>query len=614
MSASPAARRLRGVYRALASGATIEAPLLPRLPPTAALPEQASLSADGLKLLKDHEVQTFCADGFLLVRPSSLSRQFHAEMVQQLDESAERGNNIMAKAPDLMRVYTDPAILGAARSLCGPGCDLHSHRHAHLTVGSPQNVGGQQTWHKVRYPCSACFELPHWSPHPAYAQDPFNDDPHVRFKHCFRWVFALYYPQDTPIELGPTGILRGCHNLMGIGSGLDNAAGTGEGHVEQSAFGITAESGFVDPKLITEKDVPDHPKQPMVCPAGSVAFIHMDSWHGAGANILEGANRYMLKFHYVRMQEPCLTGPTWDHDPSNREWTPQTPDDITPRASKATWDWLCGDAPAPPQEDQRDTSSLMAGLEGSETERVDSAIALGAPQPFSSASARCLCLCYTGVLECNLMALCLGERAATDSTVVTHLMQKLRGQGALVEEIETGWAASIPRGKQWDPESGRLQGREYRIGPQAGFNPAALRSLNPADTDVAHALSAAGDAALLDLLSALEAQSSEPWWVTCTVVSVLGSLGHVVHDAAADVQLRIAAGLTEALKHEHVWVRRNAADSVGTTIPLLQHIVGDDHVYVRPSLRSSPSSAFRACVLKSGLRLNLLVVDLVGCH
>jgi hypothetical protein len=141
-----------------------------------------------------------------------------------------------------------------------------------------------------------------------------------------------------------------------------------------------------------------------------------------------------------------------------------------------------------------------------------------------------------------------------------------------------------------------------------------LRSLNPADTDVAHALSAAGDAALLDLLSALEAQSSEPWWVTCTVVSVLGSLGHVVHDAAADVQLRIAAGLTEALKHEHVWVRRNAADSVGTTIPLLQHIVGDDHVYVRPSLRSSPSSAFRACVLKSGLRLNLLVVDLVGCH
>jgi hypothetical protein len=138
------------VYRALASAAPIEEPLMRQLPPMAAMPEQASLSADGLVLLKDEQVQTFCADGFLLVKPSSLSRQFHAAMVQQLDDSAERGNNIVGKAPDLMRVYTDPAILGAARSLCGPGCDVHSHRHAHLTVGSPDNVGSQQTWHKVR--------------------------------------------------------------------------------------------------------------------------------------------------------------------------------------------------------------------------------------------------------------------------------------------------------------------------------------------------------------------------------------------------------------------------------------------------------------------------------
>ncbi len=157
----------------------------------------------------------------------------------------------------------------------------------------------------------------------------------------------------------------------------------------------------------------------------------------------------------------------------------------------------------------------------------------------------------------------------------------MRHQGALAEEIKTGWAASIPRGNQWDPESGRLQGKEYQVGPQAGFNPAALRSLNPADTDVAHALSAAGAAALPALLTTLEAQATEAWWVTCTIVSVLGSLGHVVHNAAAEQQLRIAKGLMKALKHEHVWVRRNAADAVGTTVPLLQHIVGDDHIHVR---------------------------------
>ena len=42
---------------------------------------------------------------------------------------------------------------------------------------------------------------------------------------------------------------------MGIGSALDKCAGTAQGRVEQSAFGITAESGFVDPCLITEKAV-----------------------------------------------------------------------------------------------------------------------------------------------------------------------------------------------------------------------------------------------------------------------------------------------------------------------------------------------------------------------
>ena len=165
-------RRLEQVHRALAAAAIEEPPLsvLQQLPPTAALPETGSLSAEGLELLKDEDVQRFCADGFLLVKPSSLPREFHDELSQQLESTSANGNNILTLAPDLMRVYTDPAILGAARSLVGPGCDLHSHRHAHLITGSPENEGNQQTWHK----------------------DPFNDDPYVRHKHCFRWVFALY--------------------------------------------------------------------------------------------------------------------------------------------------------------------------------------------------------------------------------------------------------------------------------------------------------------------------------------------------------------------------------------------------------------------------------------
>ena len=76
-----------------------------------------------------------------MVAPSSLSREFHAQLFRDLeDNTINGGNNIMAGVPDLMRVYTDPAILGAARSLVGPGCDLHSHRHAHKTIGNPENA------------------------------------------------------------------------------------------------------------------------------------------------------------------------------------------------------------------------------------------------------------------------------------------------------------------------------------------------------------------------------------------------------------------------------------------------------------------------------------------
>jgi hypothetical protein len=40
------------------------------------------------------------------------------------------------------------------------------------------------------------------------------------------------------------------------------------------------------------------------------------------------------------------------------------------------------------------------------------------------------------------------------------------------------------------------------------------------------------------------------------------------------VQLRIVDGLLEALTHEHVWVRRNAADALGTSVPLMTHLGG----------------------------------------
>ena len=34
----------------------------------------------------------------------------------------------------------------------------------------------------------------------------------------------------------------------------------------------------------------------------------MDSWHRTGSNVTDTLKRYMLKLHYVRMEQPCVQG------------------------------------------------------------------------------------------------------------------------------------------------------------------------------------------------------------------------------------------------------------------------------------------------------------------
>ena len=145
--------------------------------------------------------------------------------------------------------------------------------------------------------------------------------------------------------------------------------------------------------------------------------------------------------------------------------------------------------------------------------------------------------------------------ANRDSTLEMALLEEIgerRIDDTLLLEIAEGYAASI------DP----------------GFNPAALRAMNPAETEVSKALSAAGGAAMPALLELLEDAASEPWWVSCTAASVLGYVGHATTEASAADQLRIAAALTAALSHEHLWVRRNAADALGVVVPTCQHLEG----------------------------------------
>ena len=175
MVKSGMARRLRALGRALrpqsvVAGEEAHGPTAAPLVTTRRtdLLPAVSPGPDGLS---DGEVRAFCARGFAVVQPSSLDAAFHRSLLAQFnalqDSESAKGhlalnNNVLPSVPDLQKVYDDPAVVSALRSLLGPGHVMHQHRGIHLTTGGENH---NQTWHKVK-------TNPAPAPHPTTAVAP----------------------------------------------------------------------------------------------------------------------------------------------------------------------------------------------------------------------------------------------------------------------------------------------------------------------------------------------------------------------------------------------------------------------------------------------------------
>ena len=421
-----------------------------------------------MKPLSDAQVKLFCRQNFIVLQPGALPRSFHERLFDKLEsinanEGGIPGNDgLVAAVPELQQVFDDPVIRGGIESLVGPGTMMQYHRHCHRREATPGGDGGGQSWHKDDY----YYEAP------------------VRHKAAFRWIFALYYPQDTPLELGPTAILPG--------------------HAPHCVL------SSCDPSLATEGE------KPFTCPAGSVALVHFDSWHRA-MPIHEGV-RHMLKFHFVRMVEPSVTGPTWDPaaaEDVEEEWRRS-------EASNATYEWLCGrDCHKGP------SASATSGAEqavaaiwrGSEAERVAAALSAGA------------------------------AAAAGDLAIVPRLIDCLRSDGV-------GEAAQIF-------EAGGVFGTQEAEGAPRRAKACNPAGTNPADLDVTHALAAAGSAAVPALLDALAEGAEEPWAVSCAAATLLGNANALASEDGILAACEALARCAET-PNGHRWVRRNAVEALGT--------------------------------------------------
>jgi hypothetical protein len=229
-------------------------------------------------LLDDAAMRRFIMDGYLVLKPD-LPAAFPERICQQLEQVVAGGNprnNLLPRVPELMQLFDHPMVDGALRSLLGPDYYLHLHRHVH---DNPPGSKGQSLHKDSLY-------------NSRFAAD------EKRRHHRTRWLMLFYYPQDTPLELGPTAILPRSQYL----------------NTERP-------QGVEELALCSE--------------AGTVTIVHYDLLHRGMANTSDRM-RYMVKFLFTRMTEP--QAPSWDHHDPTWQATGDPQDAIW----RHLWNWHRG--------------------------------------------------------------------------------------------------------------------------------------------------------------------------------------------------------------------------------------------------------------------------------
>ena len=185
-------------------------------------------------------------------------------------------------------VIQNPEAAGAIRSLLGADFHLPVLMSNHRVKCPMQNFGG---WHV---------------------------DGNFDFTHELNYLQVFYYPQDTPIEMGPTQIVPGSHLIRNKARFM--------GHL-----------GSIRNTL------------PTTAPAGSIFLTIYHIWHRRGPSHTSGI-RNLLKYFYCRTKpshrdwqtESDFDFATADYSPPISSFTEQFRGDIK---VAEMFLWLCGQHP-----------------------------------------------------------------------------------------------------------------------------------------------------------------------------------------------------------------------------------------------------------------------------
>lgn len=244
-------------------------------------------------LLNDDQVSRFITDGYLVLDSGVLedvNQAIYKRLQYVLHEEGNPGNNILPAVPELQNVLDSPTVRGALESILGQNYILHPHRYCH------NNEPGERTSEGERVgKGSHSFIGWHQDDH-----SPLSQPRH----HYPRYAMILYYPQDTPVEMGPTQIIPATH-------------------LHRSLSDTDRMRGFQTSG-----------------PAGTCVLVQFDLAHGGSLN-LSDHTRHMVKFVFARAEEPTTS--SWNCSRIAWETPPdhQSPTDSTVVWSHL-WNWMSG--------------------------------------------------------------------------------------------------------------------------------------------------------------------------------------------------------------------------------------------------------------------------------
>ena len=243
-------------------------------------------------LLRDEQIRQYIVNGYVTLKPS-IPAHIHQVVCRKLtdclNEDGNPGNNVLPKVAEMRHILNSPEVQGALISVLGGSYLEHPHRHCHHLTPAPEATTNAKG--RMDAVAANCH------------QDAYTPLGRPR-QHYSRYARIMYYPQDTPVEMGSTHVIPGTQFNQGI-TNSDRARAI-----------------------------------PVDGAAGTVVLTHFDVGHAAGLNTVNQP-RHMVKFIYVRAMEPVT--PSWNCQ--RRQW--QKPTDVqAPYDLNLTWshmwDWMCG--------------------------------------------------------------------------------------------------------------------------------------------------------------------------------------------------------------------------------------------------------------------------------